>query len=103
MGAATVTQMPKQLTLEVGGATVDTSTIGSIQWAAEVRNVGQREFDKGDDVELRIVARVVGVDIKDRYDAHGNVAETIRQHELRIDELTVGNVNPAVYNEAPDE
>jgi hypothetical protein len=72
-----------QLTLDVGGATVDTSTIGSIKWGAETRDL-PGQFRKGDDVAVALVARVVAVNIEDKYDAHGNAVETIRKHAALV-------------------
>jgi hypothetical protein len=74
-----------QLTLDAGGATVDTSRIGSVKWGAETRDL-EGQFRKGDDIAIALVARVVEVKLRDVYDAHGNVKETIREHVIRVDE-----------------
>lgn len=76
----------RQLTLVAGGATVDTSTIASVKFAKGTREI-QSEFKKGDDVIVTFVARVTDVKLGDKYDGHGNIAETVRGHALRIDEL----------------
>jgi hypothetical protein len=91
---ANVRQMPQQLSLIAGGATVDTSTIGSIKWGAETRDL-DGQFQKGDDVAVALVARVVKVEFEDKYDAHGNVTETIRRHTLRK------IAEPAAFTVAP--
>jgi hypothetical protein len=91
-----------QLTLDVGGATVDTSTIGSIKWGAETRDL-PGQFRKGDDVAIALVARVVAVNIEDKYDAHGNVVETIRKHVLRVDEQSAKIKEAEAFTVAPDE
>ena len=82
-----------QLTLDAGGATVDTSKIGSLKWGAETQDLGD-EFQKGSDVELKIFARVTDVRLQDKYDAHGNVSETIRYHVVRADRVEVLGVTP---------
>lgn len=89
-----------QLTLEAGGATVDTSTIGSIKWGAETRDL-DGQFRKGDDVAIALVARVVNVSFEDKYDAHGNVTETIRKHTLRVDEQSAKVAQAEAFTVAP--
>jgi hypothetical protein len=88
---AQVVNMPSQLTLNIGGATVDVAAIKSITWAAGTREL-PREFKKGDDVEVTFRARVLGAGGKDKYDAHGNIALTTRGHDLRVDELVSAEV-----------
>lgn len=78
----------RQLTLIAGGATVDTSVIGGVSFAAGTKDL-DAQFKKGDDVRIEVVARVTGVNCVDKYDAHGNIAETIRKHGLRVDEVRV--------------
>lgn len=75
----------QQLTLDAGGATVDSAEIASVKWAAGTKPL-TREFKKGSDIEIRLIARVVEVKVKDVYDAHGNISETIRGHVLRVDD-----------------
>lgn len=76
----------RQLTLIAGGATVDTAVIGGVSFAAGTKEL-DAQFKKGDDVRIEVVARVTGVNCVDKYDAHGNIAETIRKHGLRVDEV----------------
>lgn len=96
--------IPKQLSLNVGGATVDVSEIASVKFAAKA-DVLDGEFKKGSDVEMTIRCRVVGVKVKDEYDAHGNISGTTRQHYLRADELLSAElIDAQAYrqrNEAP--
>lgn len=77
---------PQQLSLNVGGATVDQAVLGSIRWAAEVNEIDQ-DFKKGDDVLITVRARVTDVKIRDTYDAHGNVSATVKTFGLRGDDL----------------
>lgn len=98
--ADNVVQMPKQLPLDAGGATVDVSKIGSVTFAANMKDLNIA-IKKGSDVEVRFVARCTGVDFEDKYDAHGNVAVTERIHDLRIDEIKIESVNADRFKLAP--
>lgn len=89
-----------QLTLEAGGATVDTSRIASVKWGAETRDL-DGQFRKGDDVTVTLTARVTNVAFEDKYDAHGNVTETIRKHTLRVDEQTAKVAAAGAFTVAP--
>lgn len=100
--ASQLASPPRQLSLIAGGATVDTAKIGSLTFAALVAEL-ERELPKGADVELRIVARVTAVDITDKYDSYGNVKETVRAHDLRIDQLTIEGVQSDSYELALDD
>lgn len=87
----------KQLFIDgFGGATIDSAEIKSIKLAAKVGEL-DRDLKKGDDVELRIVCRVTGGGSDDKYDAHGNVAETVKGFKLRADELEVVSVNQQAF------
>jgi hypothetical protein len=99
-GAAAEAVGLAQLSLIAGGATVDTSTIGSIKWGAETRDL-EGQFRKGDDVTLTLTARVTDVTFSDKYDAHGNVTETIRKHTLRVDEQSAKVAAAEAYTVAP--
>lgn len=83
---ATVTKLHGRLDDRAGGATVDTSKIDSVRFAAGTKEL-DAQFRKGSDVRVTVIARVTGTPVDDKYDAHGNVAETIRGHRLRIDEV----------------
>lgn len=92
-----------QLTLNVGGANVDTSQIASLKFAKEVNEIGD-QFPKGADVTLQVTCRVTEVKVTDRYDAHGNVSETIRRHVLRADECKIVRTEEKSYlRPVPDE
>lgn len=84
--AENVRALRPQITLDVGGATADSSEIKGLSWAAGTKEL-DREFKKGDDVRIVLTGRVVGVPIDDKYDGHGNVRETIRGHKIRVDDV----------------
>jgi hypothetical protein len=65
--------------------------------------LGQLTLDVGGDVAIALVARVVAVNIEDKYDAHGNVVETIRKHVLRVDEQSAKIKEAEAFTVAPDE
>lgn len=92
----------QQLSLDAGGATVDTSVIDGVKFAKGVKDL-EEGLTKGSDVHLTIIARVTDVKLTDKYDAHGNVAETLRKHTLRIDGLDVVSVTPEQYKIAAEE
>lgn len=75
-----------QLTLEAGGATVDTAVITSVKWGKDTRDL-PGEFKKGSDVRITLLCRVTGTPFDDLYDGHGNIKETVRGHKLRVDEV----------------
>jgi hypothetical protein len=91
-----------QLTLDAGGATVDTSRIGSVKWGAETRDL-EGQFRKGDDIAIALVARVVEVKLRDVYDAHGNVKETIREHVVRVDEQSAKVAKAEAFTVVADD
>lgn len=83
---AAVEQLHMPLTLDIGGATVDTSVIAGLSWAKGTKDL-EREFKKGSDVRITLVARVTEVGAKDKYDGDGNISETVKGHKFRADEL----------------
>lgn len=83
---AAVEQLHMPLTLDVGGATVDAAVIAGVSFAKGTRDL-DREFKKGSDVRITVVARVVDVGARDKYDGHGNISETTRRHSFRVDEV----------------
>lgn len=92
-----------QLTLDAGGATVDTSIITSVKWGKDTRDL-PGEFKKGSDVRVTLLCRVTGVPVDDLYDGHGNIKETVRGHKLRVDEVEkVELVKRDAFTLAPDE
>lgn len=100
--ADNVVPMRKQLSLDPGGATVDTAKIGGITWAAGTKDLDE-ELVKGSDVRVTLVARVTGVPFDDKYDAHGHIAETIRSHDLRIDSIEqIETVSARAYTTAAE-
>lgn len=76
----------QQLSLNVGGATVDQGLLGSIKWAKEVNEIEQ-DFKKGDDIIVSVRCRVLGAKPLDHYDAHGNISKTTKTFILRADDL----------------
>lgn len=86
----------KQFTLDAGGAIPDTAEIGSVTFAAGTKALAD-EIKKGSDVAVTLTARVVEVHTADKYDAHGHVSETIRRHDLRIDDIQVDDVVPQAF------
>jgi hypothetical protein len=78
--------MTMQLSLNVGGATIDTAKLGSIKFAKAVNEI-DTDFNKGDDIIISVRCRILGAHPKDRYDAHGNIVETTKTFDLRADDL----------------
>jgi hypothetical protein len=74
----------RQLSLDAGGRAPDKAIIGAFSWGAGTKDL-DFEVDKGADVRITLVARVTGVPNRDKYDAHGHVTQTVREHELRVD------------------
>ncbi len=93
----------EQISMRVGGATPDESHV-AFQVKGEVKEVGW-SASKGDDVELTVKGRVVDVQFKDVYDAHGNVSKTIRKHVIRVDEMPEGGavMHGKAWTAAPQE
>lgn len=98
-----VVPMRKQLSLDPGGATVDVSKIGGIAFAAGTKDLDDKEFKKGSDVRIVMVARVTETHFKDNYDGHGNISVTDRLHDLRVDAVeSIELVNPRAYKTAAE-
>lgn len=82
----------------IGGATIDRAEIKSLRLAKGVGELkAENDLGKGDDVEIRIVARVVEGGGKDKYDAHGNISETTKRLALRVDELDIVSINQGAF------
>lgn len=95
--------MPKQLSLSAGGATVDVSEIAGFGFAAGTKKL-DGEFKKGADVEVTLRCRVTAVKLVDQYDSQGNVAVTVREHTLRVDEVASADlVNAQAYRTPPEQ
>lgn len=73
-----------QVSLDVGGEVPTLSTV-ALQ-GRKIELAGQ--FEKGELVELRVVARVGGVHFDDKTSADGDVIDTTRKHILRIEEVS---------------
>jgi hypothetical protein len=100
-----VETMPKQLTLNVGGATVDRSEIAGFGFRAGAKAL-DGELKKGSDVTITMRCRVTAVKVKDEYDGHGNVSVTVREHTLvATDPPEVEAVDARAWRERnePDE
>lgn len=69
-----------QLTLTVGGAKPDTSTVRLIGGKMDVSG---GDFDKGQEVKLLIHAVVSSVEFSDTRDQYGNLSGTERRHKVR--------------------
>lgn len=76
----------RQLSLDAGGRAPDKAIIGAFSWGAHTKDL-DFEVPKGSDVKITLTARVTGVPNRDKYDAHGHVTQTIREHELRVDSI----------------
>lgn len=101
-GAASNVVRMRQLSLDAGGATVDSSRIDGVTWAAGTKDL-EGEFKKGSDVRMTVIMRTVGIHPVDKYDGHGNIAETIRGHDFRIDTVeSIEVVNPRAYKTAAE-
>lgn len=93
--------MPKQLSLNVGGATVDRSELAGFGFRAGAKAL-DGELKKGSDVVLQVRARVTAVKVKDEYDGHGNISVTVREHTLVItDEVELVEVDAKGWREKP--
>lgn len=100
--AEKVVPLRRQLSLDPGGATVDTAKVGGLTWAAGTKDLDE-QLVKGSDVRITLVARVTGVPFEDKYDAHGNISETIRSHDLRIDTIeSIETVRARAYTTAAE-
>jgi len=69
-----------QLTLTVGGAKPEVSTVKLIGGKMDV---SEGDFDKGAEIKLLIHARVSSVEFVDTYDQYGNLSGTERRHKVR--------------------
>lgn len=97
MEAASNVSPIRQLSLDAGGRAPDKAIIGAFSWGAHTKDL-DFEVPKGSDVKITLTARVTGVPNRDKYDAHGHVTQTIREHELRVDNIeSIEVVNPRAF------